>query len=158
MKIFIDSEGILCYGFVLISEKWLDEGKFFDDFVGEKYGFANPFLQNAEWIERRKKPINKEQFDEIYQRLSKEVKLDEYRQRIRKLIYTEIGIDLVFYASDDYPLCALAIYESIVRINRGFAKGLGQCIISKPEWRETLKSFCDKTGIQFQEPQFLLCS
>lgn len=66
------------------------------------------------------------------------------------------GVLLVSHCRDGYPMWILGIKASWKLEHRGGVTELGQTIEAEPEWRDTLKAFCDKAGIPFTEPQWLL--
>ncbi len=66
------------------------------------------------------------------------------------------GVVLVEHCRQEHQMWILGVAESLHSQSRGEVTRLGRTIEAKPEWRETLKSFCDKAGIPFQEPEWLL--
>ena len=66
------------------------------------------------------------------------------------------GIVLVDHCRTEHPMWVLGIAESHHSEWRGDVARLGQKIEAKPEWRELLKSFCERAGIPFTEPEWLL--
>lgn len=152
----VSTDGILCYGFFLLGDeefgeeeyrapRWLLDGDgedaeemCFDDFLAKIYGIPHP----GEWKEHCEQ--TKKKFSEYW----------EKKEKLEK----EVGIEIVFHCSDDYTMRILAVKESVHTARRGEPVELKQTISAKPEWREKLKSFCEKAGIEFQEPQFILCS
>lgn len=66
------------------------------------------------------------------------------------------GISLVDHCRSEHPMWILGIAESHSSEWRGEVARLGQKIEAKPEWRELLKAFCERAGIPFTEPEWLL--
>lgn len=66
------------------------------------------------------------------------------------------GIVLVHHCRSEHQMWILGIEESHKSEWRGEVSRLGQKIEAKPEWREQLKSFCERAEIPFTEPEWLL--
>lgn len=66
------------------------------------------------------------------------------------------GIALVQHCRAEHTMYILGISESDHNPWRGEAERLGQRIEAKPDWREMLKSFCERARIPFSEPEWLL--
>lgn len=66
-------------------------------------------------------------------------------------------IDETRHGSDGYSCKALYIEESYTSVDYGDSKDFGQKLPeTNPTWRDQIKEFCDKMGIEFKEPQWLL--
>jgi hypothetical protein len=141
----VSTDGILCYGIDLNKE---DEGspKFLQGIGGEGMEFED-FLAKLEGIESPKVPYSDDTKPLYKKYWDKKNGLEE-----------KYGIELVYHCSGDYPMHILAILESKHRAHRGCPEKLGQEIVAKKEWKDTLKDFCKKAGIKYEEPQWLLCS
>ena len=137
------AEAILCFGFVIKDEDgvaqegppdWLGDDIDFDDFVAKIKGLEEP--------------------TENYKRESK-AWMEYHKQR--QNIVEELGVELVMYGYLDDCSHILAVAESMKQGGWEVLE-LGQEIKVLPEWRDKLKEFCKLAGIEFQEPQFILCS
>jgi len=68
------------------------------------------------------------------------------------------GLSLITHGSTHDPERLLVVEESIQEARQGKPIFLGQAIDAKPEWAEKIKEFCRKEGIEYQSPQYILCS
>ncbi len=68
----------------------------------------------------------------------------------------ESEIVLVEHCKSECSMYILGIKESFQSPRRGEVERLGQRIEAKPEWREILKTFCERAEIPFTEPEWLL--
>lgn len=93
-----------------------------------------------------------------------EMSLEDYcMEKLNINVYGEFGC-LPGYDVDDYhkkEKYALILYieESLITIDysyKDYPPKLGSIIVAKPEWREKLKSICEKLEIEFIKPEFLL--
>ena len=148
----VTTNGILCYGFPLgdeddVAPSWLIDGDpedenseamDFEDFLAKLHELPHP---PGKWSD-----------DE-----ATKARLREYWDKKSKLV-EEVGIELVEHCSEEYTMYVLAVTESVTTATRGSTIELGQAITTKQEWSEKLRAFCEKAGIEFKEPQFLLCS
>jgi hypothetical protein len=66
------------------------------------------------------------------------------------------GVVLVSHCRSENDMWILGVTESHQHPCRGEVHRFGQRIEAKPEWRDVLKSFCDRAGIPFTEPEWLL--
>lgn len=147
----VSTDGILCYGFSLGDEggvlpSWLLDGDpededsnaiEFVDFLAKLYELPHP----GEWSG-----------DEATL-----ARFHEYWDKQRQL-EKDVGIEVVNHCSGEYPMFILAVAESVKTAARGSITELGQNTTANPEWEDKLRAFCEKAGIKFEEPQFLLCS
>ena len=151
----VSTDAILCYGFLVGDEgggyeglEWLPEDQYgeqmgFEEFVAGLYGLAKP----AEFLDRS-----------VAERFA-------YYDKKRVLL-AGVGVQLVSHCSDQYPMFVLAAKKSWSVANRGLPKELGQWVGGKieealtvqDEWTAQLRDFCEKAGIPFVEPQWILCS
>lgn len=151
------TNAILCYGFRLKDEDgeeggialdWLggsevEDDDDFDEFLDQLIGLPAPHeVFDEERFER----------DSEYQ--------EEWRAywRRQRRAREELGVTLVFHCSEKRMMYILAAAESEHDAFRGNPVALGQQIVAKPEWREQLRTFCERVGIRFEEPEWLLCS
>ncbi len=148
----VSTDAILCYGFRLHDAE-VDEdltglrntkGNIdFEDLLARMSGLEPPDTLCDE--ERR------ESDSEYNQRWG------AYEKRKRQL-ENGSAIRLVYHNTLKAPMLILAAADSIDTAKRGYPTELGQAVTVPPEWRESLREFCEKAGIPFQEPQFILCS
>ena len=91
------------------------------------------------------------------ERRKREAKWNEYIDRkhgaLEKL-KAEIGV----HCSYDYPMYYLASKKSMRIANRGNPIELGGDVTAMIEWDAEIKEFCDKFGLKFKKPQWILCS
>jgi len=76
----------------------------------------------------------------------------------KREVLARVNVELVSHCSYEYPMYILGIKESERTAYRGSPEKLGSTIEAKPEWRLTLKDFCDRFDIKFEEPQWILAS
>ncbi len=95
--------------------------------------------------------------DESYDEHNEEVKSKyaDYWKRKRDAEKAS-GIVIVDHCRSEHPMWILGVAESHKSEWRGEVGKLGQKIEAKPEWRELLKTFCERAGIPFSEPEWLL--
>ena len=133
------TDGILCYGFCLDEDAeypWTvdEESMDFEDYLATLGGLSEPETSNYEdrsWKTYwRRKEANAE----------------------------SIGVDLVCHCSDECPMYILAAHDSVKVANRGTPEELGQTLHIGMHWKEDLYQFCQKAGVEFKEPQWILCS
>lgn len=154
----VSTNGILCYGFRIHNEdgdeveedlpEWLklpgdeDESMEFEDFLAKLVGLQEP------------DSFDKEKYDSnpAYAQT-----WSDYWAKKRNL-EKEFGVTLVMHSLGEYPMWILAVEECNHSSSRGSPLSLGQGIEVKPEWREKLVAFCERAGIEFREPELLLCS
>lgn len=146
------TDGIFCYGFEIHDDdgnvvegdpEWLEAaGGNFDNLLATLAGLESP------------KQFDKNKFDSDPEYAKT---WSDYWEKKRSLT-KEFGVELVQHCSGDYPMYILAAAGSRTTASRGSALSFGQSVSAKPEWREKLLAFCEKTGIKFEEPEFLLCS
>jgi hypothetical protein len=139
------TNGILCYGFCLPYEDepipWLqiegedDEEMEFDEFLAKLEGLEKPTADYKE-----------------------DPKPHKAYWKAKDELAAKVGVTLVYHCSGDYSMYILAIRESEYTASRGYPKGLGQGLPDTVEWRDRLKAFCERAGIRFAEPQWILCS
>ena len=160
------TNAILCYGFRLKDENgeeedirldWLcksgdrdgcddDECEMdFDDFLAKLIGLASPEPEDQFNEERYKN-------DSVYKKM-----WTDYFAR-RRGLSEELGISLVTHCSGEYSRYILAATPSVHEASRDDPVELGQSVTAESEWRETIFRFCEKAGIKFEEPQWILCS
>lgn len=152
----ISSDGIICYGFPVRDEggeileggtpSWLltDDPEApldFDDFLVRHYPF------DRDDPDQLPNETTKE-----YQAASKD-RYSQWREHV-----AQIGVDLVWHCSYEYPMYLLAATASVKTAYRGDPQFLGQDLTQNGTWRNLLRDFCNKTGIPFEEPQWILCS
>lgn len=157
----ISIDAILCYGFRIkdaegyeegVTIDWLrqergeeDEGgqMDFDDFLAKLSGLKEP---DGGFDEGRyaTDPEYKKSWSDYW---AKKNKLED-----------EVGVELVWHCSGDQPMYVLAVKASVQTAWWGEPIELGQSIAAREEWREKLRVFCERAKIQFEEPQFILCS
>jgi hypothetical protein len=147
---------ILVYGFIVLNDEgdepaegmspsWLlskVEGK-----EGERIGIEDIVAQ----LENIQPPS--EEYTQDDQQVMK--KYEDFWQR-RRDAEKQSGIELIDHCRSENQMWILGIAESHKSPWRGDFERLGQKIEAKPEWRDTLKNFCDKAGIPFTEPEWLL--
>lgn len=144
----MSTDAILCYGFSVGEEEetpeWLEpfDGDF-DDFLASIEGLTPPY-----------KDYDQKRFREDSSYHAEWSLYWEKKNALEKVF----GIQLVRHCCCDAPMYILAIGDSVRTASRGYPEEIGQSIEALKEWRETLKLFCKKAGIEFQEPQYLLCS
>jgi hypothetical protein len=159
----VSTDGILCYGFCLPEEEeitWLraenveaDEES--EDSEGEQMDFED-FVAKLEGLKEPDVPFNSGKVPKEW---------EKYWDKKSKLV-KKVGIDLVTHCSDEYPMYILAISESVHNASRGYPEKLGQKILANAGlpaygiegWRDKLKAFCERAGIEYKDPQWILCS
>lgn len=159
----VSTYGILCYGFRLkdeegneegISIPWLRRGRQetdedednmldFEEFVIQLSGLHPPDIEFSQ---------SRYETDPAYQQ-----SWASYWDEKRKLL-AEIGVTLVSHCSSEEQMYILAATASVKKASRGNPIELGQTLTALPEWRETIRIFCERAGIHFEEPKFILCS
>ncbi len=147
------TDGILCYGFEVRDDDGYVVESGYPEWLEATDGSFDGFLANLVGLESPK-DFNKEKFDSdpVYAKT-----WADYWAKKRGLA-EEFGVELVEHCSGEYTMYILAAAGSCSTASRGSALSFGQNINAKPEWREKLFAFCEKAGIKFEEPQFLLCS
>lgn len=154
----VSTDGILCYGFRIHNERgdeveedspdWLklpgdeDQSMEFEDFLAKLADLQKPDSFDTE----------KYDSDPVYAQT-----WSDYWAKKRNL-KKEFGVTLVMHCSGEYPMWILAVEECNHSSSRGSPLSFGQGIEVKPEWREKLVVFCERAGIEFREPELLLCS
>ncbi len=66
------------------------------------------------------------------------------------------GVRIIDHCSSQCHMWILGVAESVHSEWRSEVARLGQKIEARPEWRDVLKTFCDRAGIPFTEPEWLL--
>ena len=155
----VSTDGILCYGICLPEEEeltWLkakgeEEDKGEKDEEGEyEEGETLDFEDFIVKLEGLKEPTTDYNTDEKGWR-----KYWDAKERLQD----KVGIDLVYHCSSDYPMHILAIRESVHNASRGNPEKLGKEIKGQPkEWDARLKAFCKRVGIEYEDPEWILCS
>ena len=70
----------------------------------------------------------------------------------------KLGVTLEMHGDSEEPIWMLMAKDSLIDCDWSDEPlALGQNIPLKPEWREALFAFCERAGIKFIEPQFILC-
>jgi len=69
-----------------------------------------------------------------------------------------VPVEVIQYCSNEYPMHALAVKGGSYSVARGSVERLGQSLVADPEWREVLRDACERLGIPFEEPEWLLAS
>lgn len=152
----VSTDAILCYGFRLknsegeeesINIEWLlgDAGEMmmFEDFLAKVSGLAKPD-GDYDGEKYRTDPEYNKSWGDYW---AKKGKLEK-----------EFGVTLVRHCRTNFPMHILAAEASVKTAARGEPWELGQSIAAQSEWRGKLRSFCERAGIPFEEPQFILCS
>ncbi len=156
----VSTDAILCYGFRLtdqegneedISLDWMnpnssgesDDNQIFEEFLNQLVDLTPPYedFDDARYDS-----------DHAYKTAWKDFWAGQGERR------DKFGVDLVCHCSDGCSMYILAAKASVTTAIRGNPKEFGQGIQADPEWREQLRSFCQRVGIEFKEPQFILCS
>jgi len=76
------------------------------------------------------------------------------------LLHDKYNLIVITHCHSEYPEYILAASDSAHEAYRGHPEELGQEIKSIEQWRNDLLQFCSlsQIGINFREPQWLLCS
>jgi len=153
----VSTDAILCYGFQFKDEEgrekegapeWLideatGEEMMLDDFLARLVGLPEP-LEHFDEERYASDPAYKSAWSEHWKR--------------KRALEDEHGVEIVLHCSDSYPMYILAVKASVQTASRGSLIELGQALSVGPEWRETIRSFCERAKIPFEEPQLILCS
>ena len=149
----VSTDAILCYGFDVGGDHdmpdWMkpigDDKDFdFDDFVVSRLSDSIKQPGRFDTDEYRRNPELKEQWKKYW--------------ADKKAFIALVGVSLVRHCSGDCPMYILAAKASITTAHRGSPKKIHDGVAADPNWRSTLESFCEKTGIYMQEPSWILCS
>jgi len=70
----------------------------------------------------------------------------------------KIGVSVVTHCSYESPMYALAITNSVMHASRGFPVEIKDLKTDARTWKKLFKDFCAKTGAQYKEPCWILCS
>ena len=73
-------------------------------------------------------------------------------------LYQKHCKNIVYHCSNDCMMFIIAAAESKHKARRGFQKELGQLINSDPKWESELREVCESLGVEYRQPQWLLCS
>lgn len=145
------TDAILCYGFQVGKEdeppEWLiddedeDDGSTmdFETFVARLREITEP---EGAWSDER---------DEEW---------CAYWQDKRDAVKQE-GVEIVDHCHSEHTMRILAVTDSVTFALRGLPVELGQGLEGpggRRIWYETLRRFCERAGIPFEEPQWILCS
>lgn len=71
------------------------------------------------------------------------------------------GCEIVTHCSDGCPMYILTPSAKDAQhwASRGYLKTVGwEDLVPGHTWNDTLKAFCEKHGVSYSEPQWLLCS
>lgn len=149
----VSTDAILCYGFEVGDEDekpaWMQPEEGDEDFDFETFLVARLSDSIKEPGEFNK--ISYDHDPEIRKQWS------DYWAAKREFVKS-VGVDLVSHCSGDYPMYILAAKASITRAHRGYPEKLPDGMTADPGWPQILEVFCEKTGIQIQEPSWILCS
>lgn len=126
------TDGILVFGIQLPEE----EGPvFLEEFDGQFDDFVDSLNGLPQWGERGYDGKNTMAFRNNY------------------------PIDLVLHCSYDYPMYILSVRGTGKSASRGYPKIINPAELTvTPEKISALKNFCEKYNIEWQEPQWYLCS
>jgi hypothetical protein len=82
-----------------------------------------------------------------------------YKARLQR-VQEEVGVELVMHCSYDYPMYILAVPGTYRSANRGYAVPIAKddILMNQLVGIDKLRAFCNKYGIDWVEPQWLLCS
>lgn len=159
----VSTDAILCYGFCIKTEEgevvnWLrkessENSDGDEDDENDQMDFGD-FLAKLSGLEEPD-----DDYDSVRYNTDSKYKQawSDYWAKMHKL-EEEIGVTLVQHRSGDYPMYILAAEASVQTASRGYPIELGQSVTAQAEWREKLHAFCERANIQFEEPQFILCS
>jgi hypothetical protein len=146
------TNAILCYGFSVGEEddppSWMEveeEDEFdFDNLVLKHFGGDLSEPREFDEDKYNKDPEIRKAWAEYW--------------AAKKSVVDGVGVTLVRHCSCDYPLYILAVKVSQKTASRGFPIVFEGDIIHEEEWKNTLETFCLKTGIPMQAPSWILCS
>lgn len=123
-------------------ENYNDEYFKFDDLIAELSGLKAPF-DHVDSV--------KYHSDESYKKDWEDYWHEHHKASV------EIGVEMVMHCTAGRPMYILAVKESVQNAYWGLPHEIGQSIEAKPEWREKIRAFCERVGIEFVEPQFIMC-
>ena len=71
----------------------------------------------------------------------------------------EIPADLITHCHREYPMYILALRNRVSIANRGFPEHLEpEQLIVPDEDIQVFKEWCEKAGVEYKEPKWILCS
>ena len=73
-------------------------------------------------------------------------------------LYKKHEDNIVHHCSDECTMLIIAAAKSVKKAWRGYPKELGQNIYSDPKWEEEIREVCKALGVEYRQPQWLLCS
>ena len=65
---------------------------------------------------------------------------------------------VVWHCSSDYKMFIIAAKDSVTSASRGYPEKFGQRICRDLKWEEEVREACAALGVEYRQPQWLLCS
>jgi hypothetical protein len=138
------TDGILFFGIDLgecgfLWEEWLEENETddIDMYVAFRLGVKEP---QCEYSEATKSEYNK-------------------YFGAKRAVLKESGCSIEYHCSYDYPMFYVCLSDKRKRASRGYPEAIDKEFLRVTnEDVEKLKTFCEKVGIEWQEPSWMLTS
>jgi len=156
----ISSDGMLVFGIPLpcedetpdflqkIQDEYKQDDVEFEDLIALDAGLDASFEDWERYYDSEKSGW-KEGGEKIY---------DANRKK-RNAAVNNCPVDLVMHCSYDYPMYILAVRGKSYSASRGYAEEISDKELNVTDsQKESLKAWCEKHNVEWQEPKWLLCS
>jgi len=68
------------------------------------------------------------------------------------------GVDVIWHCSSECAMFILAVNDFNITAHRGYPEKLGREFMAIAEWNIRIRNFCEFFKIEYEEPEFILCS